>query len=273
VNSRRALVAFILGATLVVAGYGVFHVAVKPVIPAVVVRDTDAHRVLSGSLGARVDRLLHDRPPADRTKNPRLIALTFDDGPYPVETGLLLDVLAELHVPATFFLIGHDTEEYPGLAKRIAAEGHEIANHTQTHPARFDSLGPPGVKRELDQGAATLERYVRDPAIRTMMRPPHGRFTEATVAAAQSDGYHVILWNDDPGDWRTVPASAIDAHLASNATAPDIVLLHSGRLNTIEALPAVVARFRAAGYSFVTVGQMLAHVPPRQIVHPAKLHV
>ena len=202
-----------------------------------------------------------------------MIALTFDDGPYPVETGLLLDVLAELRVPATFFLIGHDTEMYPGLAKRIVADGHEIANHTQTHPARFDALSPSGVKSELDLGAATLERYVRDPAIRTMMRPPHGRFTEATVTAAQADGYHVILWNDDPGDWRSVDASAIDKHMEENATAPDIVLLHSGRLNTVEALPSIVARFRAAGFTFVTVGQLLARVPAREIVHPAKLRV
>lgn len=272
-NGRRGFVAVVAVALLLVAGYGVVHVANKPVIPAVVVRDTDAHRMLSGSLGARVDRLLHDRPPSDRSKNPRLIALTFDDGPYPVETGLLLDVLHDEHVPATFFLIGHDTEEYPGLAQRIAAEGHEIANHTQTHPARFNDLSPAGVKRELDLGAATLERYVRDPAIRSMMRPPHGRFTERTVEAAQDDGYHVVLWNDDPGDWRSVPASALDEHMASNATAPDIVLLHSGRLNTVEVLARVIERFRAAGYTFVTVGQLMARVPASEIVHPAKLHV
>ncbi len=270
---RRLVIAVIAAAVVIVTGYGIFHVAVKPVIPAVVVRDTDAHRMLSGSVGARVDRLLHDRPPTDRSKNPKLIALTFDDGPYPVETGLLLDELAELHVRATFFLIGHDTEIYPGLAKRIAADGHEIANHTQTHPARFDALGAAGVKHELDAGASTLERFVRDPAIRTMMRPPHGRFTEKTVAAAQADGYHVILWNDDPGDWRSVPAAAIDEHMANNATAPDIVLLHSGRLNTVEALRAIVDRFRRAGYTFVTVGALMAKVPAAQIVHPAKLRV
>ncbi|GAC1398325.1 MAG: hypothetical protein NVS2B8_07630 [Vulcanimicrobiaceae bacterium] len=270
---RGTVAAVVVLAVAIAVGYGVFHVAVKPVVPAVVVRNTDAHRMLSGSVGARVDRLLHDRPPTDRSNSPKLIALTFDDGPYPVETGLLLDVLAEQHVRATFFLIGHDTEQYPGLAQRIAADGHEIANHTQTHPAFFNKLDAAGVKAELDRGAATLERYVHDPAIRTMMRPPHGRFTEATVATAQRDGYHVILWNDDPGDWRSVPGTAIDAHMASNATAPDIVLLHSGRLNTIQALPSIVARFRAAGYRFVTVGQLMARVPTAQIVHPAKLHV
>ena len=272
-RARSAGLLAIVIVALGIVAFGIVHVTHKPVIPAIVVRNTDAHRMLSPTLGARVDRLLHDRPPGDRRDSPRLVALTFDDGPYPIETPLLLDVLARLHVPATFFLIGADTEQFPGLAKRIAAEGHEIANHTQTHPYRFDSLTAPQVSNELAVGAATLERYVRDPAIRTMMRPPHGRFTEATVITAQHDGYHVILWNDDPGDWRSVTPKTIADHMYDNATAPDIVLLHSGRLNTVQALPAIVARFRAAGFSFVTVGQLLARASPRAILHPLKLHV
>lgn len=270
---RTATLLAIVVVALALVTFGVVHVARKPVIPAIVVRNTDAHRMLSPALGARVDRLLHDRPPSDRRESPKLVALTFDDGPYPIETPLLLDVLAQLHVPATFFLIGHDTEQFPALAKRIAAEGHEIANHTQTHPYRFDSLTAPQVTSELALGATTLERYVRDPAIRTMMRPPHGRFTESTVVTAQRDGYHVILWNDDPGDWRSVAPAAIADHMYDNATAPDIVLLHSGRLNTVQALPAIVARFQAAGFSFVTVGELLARASPRTILHPLKLHV
>lgn len=272
--SPRARMLAVLGVcAFAVVAFGIVHTANKPVIPAIVVRDTDAHRLLSPAIGARVDRFLHDRPPTDRNGNPKLVALTFDDGPYPIETPLLLDVLRELKVPATFFLIGHDTDQFPGLAKRIEAEGHEIANHTQTHPYGFDKLAPSEVTTELADGANTLERYVRDPAIRTMMRPPHGRFTESTVATAQRDGYHVILWNDDPGDWRSVPPGAIEDHMRENATAPDIVLLHSGRLNTVQALPAIVARFRAAGFTFVTVGQLMAHVPARAIVHPLKLRV
>ncbi|MBD5656722.1 MAG: polysaccharide deacetylase family protein [Candidatus Eremiobacteraeota bacterium] len=259
----------------IVLVFRTIHRANAPVIPALVTRDADAHRALSGSIGARIDRLFHDRPPpqANRGGNPRLIALTFDDGPYPVETPLLLDVLAELRVPATFFLIGHDSEQFPGLARRIARDGHEIANHTQTHPANFNELTPSEVTAELREGAASLDRYARDPAIRQLMRPPHGRFTEATVVTAQRDGYDVILWNDDPGDWRSVSPEAIESHMAANATAPEIVLLHSGHLNTIEALPNVVARFRAAGYQFVTVGQLLARVPTAQILHPGKLRV
>lgn len=247
----------------------------EPVVPAIVARDADAHRLLSGSIPARIDRFLHDRPPpqSERGSNPRLIALTFDDGPYPVETPLLLDALADLHVPATFFLIGNDANQFPELVRRIARDGHEIANHTQTHPPDFQALSDAEVKTELDRGAQTLDRYAHDPAIHTLMRPPHGRFTEETVRAAQRDGYDVVLWDDDPGDWRLMTPAAIATHVEEDAAAPDIVLLHSGRLSTIEALPDLVARFRAAGFTFVTVGTLRARVPLAEILHPAKFRV
>jgi chitin deacetylase len=106
-----------------------------------------------------------------------------------------------------------------------------------------------------------------------MMRPPHGRFTEDTVRAAQSAGYSVVLWNDDPGDWRTVPVATLVAHVERYATAPDIILLHSGRLGTIEMLPEVVERFRRAGFSFVTAGELLRRVPHSVVNHPAKTPV
>jgi peptidoglycan/xylan/chitin deacetylase (PgdA/CDA1 family) len=276
VTARRvaSLAALVAVAFIAYAGYRLFRASTPPE-PAVVMRHANAAALVSRSLPARVDRLLHDRYTAVRERGgyPRLIALTFDDGPYPVETPLLLDELADLHVPATFFLIGDDTEIFPQLAERIEAQGDEIANHTMTHPARFDALAPAAVTKELREGAATLERYVRDPAIRTMMRPPHGRYTLRTLQTAQHDGYDVILWNDDPGDWRSVTPQRILDHMEANASAPEIVLLHSGRLNTVDALPEMVARFRAAGFTFVTVGHLLAKVPATAILHPAKLRV
>jgi len=199
--------------------------------------------------------------------------LTFDDGPYPLRTPLLLDELADLHVRATFFLIGQDAEQFPALTERIARDGHEIANHTLTHPARFEALDAKGVAAELSKGASALERYVSDPAIRTMMRPPHGRYSEDTVRAAQRAGYHVILWNDDPGDWRSVSPAILAAHVEANASAPDIILLHSGRMTTIDMLPEVVARFRRAGFTFVTVGELMRRLPVTVIDHPAKMPV
>jgi peptidoglycan-N-acetylglucosamine deacetylase len=237
--------------------------------PVVVSRDADAGALLHPSLGARLSALLGGaRAPA--AARPRLIALTFDDGPYPVTTPLLLQRLHDLQVPATFFLIGRDAEQFPELARQIAAAGDEIADHTLTHPD-LDALGDAAVLGELRDGTATLERIAPDPAERTSFRPPHGRYTDATIRVAQSAGYATILWSDDPGDWRAVPAAALEEHVLAHATAPEIVLLHSGRPATIVAIGPLVSAFRAAGYQFVTVGTLLRRVPVEEINRPAKV--
>ena len=238
--------------------------------PAVIVPQMDIHRALSPALDARIDRLFHERFDSNRSDRPKLVALTFDDGPYPVTTPLLLATLKDLNIHATFFLIGRDAIQFPDLARRIAADGNEIANHTLTHP-NLDQLSAEQVRSELDEGRSALQRFASDPAIGKYMRPPHGRYTEATVREAIGDGYSVILWNDDPGDFREVvtPASLIE-HLRRHASAPDIILLHSGRLATVEAMPEVARVFRAAGYRFVTAGELLRAVPWEKINHPAK---
>ena len=119
--------------------------------------------------------MLAGRLPAGPGPPARLIALTFDDGPYPVTTPLLVQTLRELGVPATFFLIGRDAEQFPALVRAIAAGGNEIADHTLTHPD-LDRLDDGAVRAELEAGAAALERILPDPAVRRLFRPPHGRY-------------------------------------------------------------------------------------------------
>lgn len=266
---RRLLAALAVLIVLAYGGYRVVRHTNAIASLAVVPLGMDVHRELSPSLGARLARLVHgDAPPVG--PRPKLIALTFDDGPYPVDTPLLLDQLADLHVPATFFLIGRDGEQYPELVRRIAARGHEIADHTLTHPD-LDKLDDAGVLAELIGGSRSLGAIVPDPALRSLMRPPHGRFREATLRTAQRAGYTTVLWNDDPGDWRAVSSATIADHIRAHATAPEIVLLHSGRRATIDMLPGIVDGYRSAGYTFVTVGQMLRSVTADQLNHPAKV--
>jgi len=214
-------------------------------------------------------RLLRGRNFGDRSGRPHLIALTFDDGPYPVTTPLLLNVLRDLHVPATFFLIGRDAVQFPELTRRIELFGNEIGNHTYTHPD-LDGLPDAAVRAELTKARDALRAYAVDPGINTLFRPPHGRYTEATVATAQRLGYYTMLWNDDPGDWRNISARDLAAHIEGHATAPEVVLLHSGSLATVAALPEVVGRFRKSGYRFVTVSQLLRRASPQEMNHPAR---
>jgi peptidoglycan/xylan/chitin deacetylase (PgdA/CDA1 family) len=166
-------------------------------------------------------------------------------------------------------LIGKDAQEWPEITRRIEAEGNEIADHTYTHPD-LDKETPDEVRKEIAEGGDALWDLTRDPAARTLMRPPHGRYTAQTLQIAQSLGYSVVLWTDDGGDWRTLTVPQIERHLVLHATAPEIVLLHSGKLATIEALPYVVQRFRQAGYQFVTVGELLKKVQTGELNHPLR---
>jgi peptidoglycan/xylan/chitin deacetylase (PgdA/CDA1 family) len=260
------IVAVALGLTY--GGYRVYRRSLPP-LPAVVLRDADLAPLLEPPLGARVRHAIEGSAADGRVAGPKLIALTFDDGPYPVDTPMLLAVLRAARVPATFFLIGRDSEPYPGLVRAIAAGGNEIADHTETHPD-LAALDPAAVTAEITTGAATLERFVHDPDIRTEFRPPHGRFRRATLEAAQHAGYDTILWTDDPGDWRNVTRTVLAAHIARYATSPEILLLHSGRPETVALLPGIIQRFRQAGYTFTTVAELLRRLGPGPLNHAAR---
>jgi peptidoglycan/xylan/chitin deacetylase (PgdA/CDA1 family) len=271
--TRRLAVALAVVLVLALAaGYAARRLWIKSddlLQPAVILRDADATALVTPSLGARVDVLLHGRP-VPPAQPPKLVALSFDDGPYPVTTPLLLQTLHDLHVPATFFLIGRDAQQFPDLARAIAAAGGEIGDHTLTHPD-LDKLDSAQVTAELQGGAAALTAMAPQPTERRFFRPPHGRYTLATIQAAQAAGFDTILWNDDPGDWRAVGAPTLLGHLLSHATAPEIVLLHNGRTATVAMLPDLVAHYRSAGYTFVTVGALLRAVAPGTVNAPAKI--
>lgn len=261
-----------LGALLLVVLYICYRLFVHStalLTPAVITPEMNAHRVLAPSLDARVYRLTHEPKVVHYTGKPRLIALTFDDGPYPVTTPLLLAVLSDLHVPATFFLIGRDAELQPELTARIVQRGFEVANHTYTHP-RMDLLPRARVRQELLDGATALHAFTKAKTVTSEWRPPHGRYTEATIATAQQLGYTTVLWNDDPGDYRIdQTAEMLRTHIEAHSSVPEILLLHSGVLSTIEMLPQIVAEFRAKGFTFVTVSTLFAQTPLEQINHPA----
>jgi peptidoglycan/xylan/chitin deacetylase (PgdA/CDA1 family) len=265
--ARVATLAFV-ALVLTYGGYRLYRRSLPP-LPAVVLRDTDVEPLVAPPLGARMRHALLGSAADGRIAGPKLIALTFDDGPYPVDTPMLLAALRTAGVPATFFLIGRDAEQYPGLVRAIAAAGHEIANHTETHPD-LATLDGPAVTAELKAGAATLGRYARERTITTEFRPPHGRFRASTLTAAQHAGYDTVLWTDDPGDWRSVSRTVLDAHITRFATSPEILLLHNGRPETVALLPGMVRRFQAAGYTFVTVSELVRRVGPGALNRAAR---
>ena len=267
----KGLLAFILVLAFGAGGLRLFRHE-SNLVPAIVTPQMNVHDEFSGDFSARVYRIVHRTIAADRSPRPKLIALTFDDGPYPIFTPLLLDELRAMNVPATFFLIGRDAEQWPEITRWIEADGNEIADHTYSHP-NLDLETPAQVRDEVLRGRDVLWSLAHDPSVRVLMRPPHGRYTMSTLRTVQELGYHVVLWTDDSGDWRTLTPQHIETDMIRHASAPDIVLLHSGKLATIQALPEVIARFRRAGYRFVTIGELLHAATPQAINHPKRMTV
>lgn len=186
----------------------------------------------------------------------RILALTFDDGPHPTLTPKLLDILRQNGVRATFYVVGRNVEAHPDIARRIVAEGHEIANHTWNHPT-LTQMGAAGMKREIESTSDVIQRVTgRRP---TNVRPPYGAINPRVRDFLTKDqNLDVILWSVDPLDWKKPGAPEVTRRLVKGATPGGILLAHDIHAGTVEAMPATITQLKAKGYGFVTVGQLLA---------------
>jgi len=196
-----------------------------------------------------------------------VLALTFDDGPHPELTPRLLDILRAEGVRATFYVVGKNVEAYPDIARRIVAEGHEIANHSWSHPA-LTGLGAARLNQEIENTNAVIERVTgRRP---TNMRPPYGALSERVRRSIINDHkLDIILWSVDPLDWKRPGASVVTQRLVEGARPGAIMLAHDIHPGTIEAMPGTIAQLKAKGYGFATVSQLLAMREPPPPPTPA----
>jgi len=207
--------------------------------------------------------------------SPNKVVLTFDDGPDPEWTPKILDVLKREHAPATFFLIGIQTDKFSGLAKRIYNEGHTIGNHTFTHPD-VSNISSTYMKVELNLTERLFASLVGVRA--TLMRPPYAIDEEPDTADqvkplefSQDMGYTTVGNRIDPNDWSNNPRHSAEqisnyvlAHLPpcgpNDPRCGNIVLLHDGggnRAETVRALPMIIEGIRARGYEIAPVYELL----------------
>ncbi|MFD5559189.1 polysaccharide deacetylase family protein [Kitasatospora griseola] len=183
-----------------------------------------------------------------------VVALTFDDGPNPPCTGRILDVLDRYAVPATFFCVGLHVLAHRAELERMAAAGHQIANHSWSHPYLPD-LGRGEVLAQLERTDEAIARAVGEDGPR-MFRPPYGSRTPDVLRWLTEGDTTVVLWDVEPADWARPGAEAITRAVLEQTRPGSVILLHDGggdRSQTVDALPGVIEGLLDRGCTFARV--------------------
>jgi peptidoglycan/xylan/chitin deacetylase (PgdA/CDA1 family) len=190
------------------------------------------------------------------------LALTYDDGPNDPHTFRLLDVLAKHDVEATFFLIGRFVEQRPDIAREVAKAGHAIGNHTFTHP-NLIFVNNRETRSELERCTRAIEDALGQTP--RLFRPPFGGRRPGTLAIPRSLGLEPIMWNITGYDWNAPPAEQIVRRVSGKIRGGDVILLHDGshhgmggdRSQTVIATEQIFERWKAQGFEFTTIPQMM----------------
>lgn len=185
-------------------------------------------------------------------KGEKCVALTFDDGPWPQTTELLLDGLAERGAKATFFVIGSQIDGMEETLRRMVREGHQVGSHTWSH-ARLDTAPAEAALTELARTDARLRQLLGEGTY--WVRPPWGFLSEEIAAAVEVP---MLYWSLDTEDWNRRDAEAVYRAIVENVKPGDIVLLHDPYPTTVEAVLRAVDTLAQEGYRFVTAQELFA---------------
>ena len=187
----------------------------------------------------------------------KVVALTFDDGPHPKYTEQILNLLEQYGAKGTFFLVGKHAEKNPQVVFRMYEEGHEIANHTYTHPF---TTSVPKVMKEIKQTEETLFSITGYSP--NLFRPVEGQYTDKLVEEVVKEGYKIVMWSwhQDTEDWKDPGVNKIVNKVLNGIEEGNIVLFHDGggnREQTVKALEIILPKLKEQGYKFITVTEML----------------
>ncbi|MEI8129989.1 MAG: polysaccharide deacetylase family protein [bacterium] len=210
---------------------------------------------------------VHDVSASEVTQTPieKKVALTFDDGPYGEPTRQILAILKQEQVHATFFVMGENVEKYPDIAKAIVDDGNVIANHSYDHPKNMTSEPTKKFDSELiltENAIFTATNKLPD-----LFRAPYGRTSAPLLKKLHDEKYSLVRWTLDTLDWNfpKSPSDAIVKRVLTKVHPNDIILMHDGRDtkigyprdNIVDALPKVIEGLKKAGYTLVTVDQIV----------------
>ncbi|HHV93813.1 MAG TPA: polysaccharide deacetylase family protein [Firmicutes bacterium] len=169
-------------------------------------------------------------------------------------TDELLRILAENDVRTTFFLGGYWVENYPEYVRKIADAGHEIGNHTYSHP-HLNSLSPAAIRQELERNHSNIKAITGRDCF--LFRPPFGEYSNKVIEVAEELGYYTIQWSIDSLDWKDVSAQFIVDRVLSQAGPGEIVLMHNNGKYTAEALERILPELKRRGFEIVPISELI----------------
>lgn len=182
------------------------------------------------------------------------ISISFDASWGGDKTMRILDILDEYDVKTTFFLVGIWVDKYPDLVKEITSRGHEIGNHSNTHP-HMSQLSESQITDELNKLSAKVEKLTGKPT--SLFRPPYGDYNDRVILASRAAGYEPIQWSVDSLDWKNRGTADVIKQCTARIEPGDIVLFHNDSESILEALPTVLKHYQGLGLQIVPVSQLI----------------
>ncbi|MGE5397461.1 MAG: polysaccharide deacetylase family protein [Chitinophagales bacterium] len=187
----------------------------------------------------------------------KVVSITFDDGPDPLYTPQIMELLKRYHARSTFFVIGLHARQYPDLLREIQKNGHEIGNHSYHH-RRYIGQSKDYILQDIKMNEDLIEKYCGVKPV--FLRPPGGRCTDTLLDIARANHLTIINWGQDPEDWRNKNSLRISRQILANIRPGQIIVLHDGggdRSQTVKAVEQVLSSLSDQGYHFVPVGELL----------------
>ena len=182
------------------------------------------------------------------------VAISFDAAWGEEKTDEILKILEDHNVKTTFFLVGYWVDKYPDRVRQIFDAGHEIGNHSNTHP-HMSELSNAQISQELSELSDKVEAIT---GVRpTLFRPPYGDYDDQVVLQARKDGYEVIQWNVDSLDWKNLGIDPMIKQVTKEINPGDIILFHNNSQYITQALPAILDYIQSQGYEIVPVSELV----------------
>ena len=228
-----------------------------------------AYTAANTDLGVMAAATTRELPVYNVKTEEKVVSISFDAAWGRVNTEGIMDILDRYGVKTTFFLVGFCAEAHPDLLAELVSRGHEIGNHSATHP-HMSKQTAAQIREELRKTSDLVKSITGQPT--TLFRPPYGEYNDTVVRVSREEGYECVQWNVDSLDWKYISAQDMISRCTKHLAPGDIVLFHNDSKYILDALPAILEYYQQEGYKIIPVSQIL-HEGETWIDHAGTQHL